>query len=167
MGYWKTHTGLDAPARDSTYDQLPIFLGIAPENAYPEAQVDSEGEARAIFQAATSNGLGEKMLRAQLLAAKLNAIKFPGFSDALFPSGDQVGDFIQQADKILDDMANGIPHTKAEIVEVSAWLDAANNNGHEPHILSLFCPRSCKKHSVGNYHPPYQERYGSDRRGRR
>jgi len=138
MGYWKTHTGLDKPKRDATYDLLPILLGIGVEDAYPEALVETESEARAVFQAASSDGLGEKMLMAQLLAAKLNVLRFAGFSSALFPSGESVASVIHKADVILDDLANGVPHTKEEIVAIKDLLDAANNNGHVQVLNS--CP---------------------------
>jgi hypothetical protein len=136
MGYWKTHTGLDSPPRDATYDQLPVMLGISPENGYPEQRIDSESEARAVFDAAeASTDDGVLMLKAQLLAAKLNALKFPGFDLAQFPDGTVVGDAVADADQILDDIANGTSHTKAEIIGVKDLLDAANNNSHTP-ILS-------------------------------
>ena len=136
MGYWKTHTGLDSPERDSTYDVLNgpgfIFLGIDNAvDASPEQQVDDEAEARALFAAAeASTDNGVLMLKAQLLAAKLNVLKFPGFDLAEFPDGTVVGDVIADADQILDDLANGIPHTKSEIIGVKDLLDAANNNSH-------------------------------------
>lgn len=146
MGYWKTHTGLDSPARDATYDRLPVMLGIAPEDGYPEQQVDTEAEARAVFDAAeSSTGDGVLMLKAQLLAAKLNALKFDGFDLAQFPDGTVVGDVMERADGILDDIANGTPHSKAEIVGVKDLLDAANNNSHVqvlrgPSVVP--CPRT-------------------------
>jgi hypothetical protein len=133
MGYWKTHTGLDSPPRDATYDQLPVMLGVSPENGYPEQRIDSESEARAVFDAAeASTDDGVLMLKAQLLAAKLNALKFLGFDLAQFPDGTVVGDVIANADQILDDIANGTSHTKAEIIGVKDLLDAANNNSHTP-----------------------------------
>lgn len=132
MGYWKTHTGLDSPDRDPTYDQLPIVLGIAANGLTgPEQQIDDEAEAIAVFDAAeASSDDGVNMLKGQLLAAKLNALKLAGFEGGEFPDGTVVGDVIQQADQILDDLSNGIAHTKAEIIAVKDLLDAANNNGH-------------------------------------
>ncbi len=145
MGYWKTHTGLDSPPRDATYDLLPVMLGVSPESGYPEALVDSEAEARDIFDAAeSSTDDGVLMLRAQLLAAKLNALAFPGFDLTSFPDGTIVGDVMDDADGILDDVANGIPHDKAEIVGVKDLLDAANNNGHTP-ILVGPSPVPCER----------------------
>jgi hypothetical protein len=143
MGYWKTHTGLDSPDRDSTYNLLPIMLGINPEDGYPEQRVDDEAEARAVFDAAeASTDNGVLMLKAQLLAAKLNALKFPGFDLAEFPDGTIVGDVMDDADQILDDLANGIPHAKSEIIGVKDLLDAANNNGHTG-ILVAPSPTPC------------------------
>jgi len=135
MGYWKTHTGLDSPDRDPTYDVLNgagfIFLGIPPDNGYPEQQVDDEAGAKTVFVAAeASTHDGVLMLKAQLLAAKLNALKFPGFDLAQFPDGTIVGDVIDEADQILDDLANGISHSKSEIIAAKDLLDSANNNGH-------------------------------------
>src|SRR3972149_3266456 len=78
MGYWKTHTGLDSPERDSTYDVLNgpgfIFLGIDNAvDASPEQQGDDGAEARALFAAAeASPDNGVLMLKAQLLAATVN-----------------------------------------------------------------------------------------------
>lgn len=145
MGYWKTHTGLDSPTRDPTYDQLPIMLGISPVNGPPEELVTTEGQARDIFNAAeSSTDNGVPMLKAQLLAAKLNALKFPGFHLAQFPDGVIVGDVIAQADQILDDLAKGIPHTKAEIIAVKDRLDAANNNSHTG-VLSAPSPVPCAR----------------------
>jgi hypothetical protein len=145
MGYWKTHTGLDSPERDPTYDQLPIMLGISPEDGYPEERVDAEAEARAVFDAAeSSTDNGVLMLKAQLLAAKLNELKFPGFSAAQFISGLVVGDVMDAADQILDDIANGIAHSKQEIVSLSGLLDAANNNSHSQ-VLSGPSPTPCDR----------------------
>lgn len=145
MGYWKTHTGLDSPERDATYDSLPVILGISPEDGYPEQSVDTEAEARGVFDAAeSSTDDGVLMLKAQLLAAKLNAFKFPGFELAQFPDGTVVGDVMDHADQILDDIANGTPHTKVEIIGVKDLLDAANNNSHTP-ILSGPSPTPCAR----------------------
>lgn len=145
MGYWKTHTGLDSPPRDATYDLLPVMLGISPEDGYPEERIDNEAEARAVFRAAeSSTDDGVLMLKAQLLAAKLNALKFPGFASAQFSNGVVVGDVIHAADHILDDVANGIPHSKQEIVGLSSILDAANNNSHAQ-VLSGPSPTPCDR----------------------
>lgn len=148
MGYWKTHTGLDSPPRDPTYDVLNgpgfIFLGNAGNGeSPPEQQVDDETEARAVFDAAeASTADGVPMLKAQLLAAKLNVLKFPGFDLAQLPDGTTVGSYITQADQILDDLGNGIPHSKAEIIAVKDRLDAANNN-ESSGILSAPSPTPC------------------------
>lgn len=147
MGYWKTHTGLDSPERDPTYDQLPIMLGISPEDGYPEKRVSTESEARAVFDAAeSSTDNGVLMLKAQLLAAKLNALKFPGFAAAQFNNGVVLGDVMDDADQILDDLANlGIgSHTKQEIVALSSLLDLANNNSHSQ-VLSGPSPTPCDR----------------------
>jgi len=145
MGYWKTHTGLDSPERDSTYDLLPIMLGISPEDGYPEERIDSEAEARTVFYAAeSSTDNGVLMLKAQLLAAKLNALEFPGFAAAQFAGGFLVGDVIDAADLVLDDIADGIPHSKQQIVALSMILDAANNNSHAQ-VLSGPSPTPCDR----------------------
>ncbi len=140
IGYWKTHTGLGNPARDGTYDSLPVFLGIPPANGDPEHSVNNEEDAFAVFWGANGGGLGESMLKAQLLAAKLNAIKFPGFADAYLPTGEKVGDVMAVADSILDDLANGVSHTKSEITHIKDLLDEANNNSHDQHLST--CPQT-------------------------
>jgi len=80
------------------------------------------------------------MLKAQLLAAKLNAIAFPGFADAYLPTGEKVGNVMAVADSILDDLANGVSHTKDEITHIKDLLDEANNNSHEQHLST--CPQT-------------------------
>src|SRR5207249_1830646 len=152
IGYWKTHTGLRSSPRDRTYNRLPIFLGIQPNDGEPETTVNTEADAFAVFDAAKSTQLAVLMLKAQLLAAKLNALKFSGFADAYFPDGQQVSEVIAQADKILDDLANDASHTKSEIAVVKDLLDAANNNGEGQLIL-----RTCSQppphiqHTQGDY----------------
>jgi hypothetical protein len=130
IGYWKTNTGLDSPPRDATYDNLPILLGISPYNGAPEANIDTEETARDLLQNANSSGHGYAMLRAQLFAAKLNALKFPGFESASFGSGEVVGVTMDSADAILNDAAGGSHHSKDEVIVVADLLDEANNNSH-------------------------------------
>jgi hypothetical protein len=142
MGYWMTHTGLDVPARDPTYDNLPIFLGVLPNDGSPEELIDTELKARNVFIVAEASDLSVLMLKAQLLAAKLNGFKFPGFIDAYLPSGQTVGEVMAQADGILDDLARAIARDKAEIVNVSTLLDLANNNGETP-VLQVGQPPEC------------------------
>ena len=84
------------------------------------------------------------MLKAQLLAAKLNTLKFPGFAAAQFSNGVVVGDVMDAADQILDDVANGIAHSKQEIVALSGALDSANNNSHAQ-VLSGPSPTPCTR----------------------
>jgi hypothetical protein len=144
MGYWKTHTGLSSPERDATYDLLPVMLGISPADGYPEQRIDTEAQAKAVFDLAeSSTDNGVLMLKAQLLAAKLNVLKFPGFDVAQFADGTTVGRVMAIADQILDDMANGIPHSKSEIIALKDFLDAANNNGHTG-ILAGPSPTPCR-----------------------
>ncbi len=128
MGYWMTHTGLEEPDRDPTYDQLPIMLGILPDDGFPEELIATEADAKAVFDDAEAGGGIISQLKAQLLATKLNSLKFPGFADAQFPDGATVGEVIAMADLILDDLANSIPHQSAEIEAVKDLLDAANSN---------------------------------------
>jgi hypothetical protein len=139
IGYWKTHTGLDSPPRDSTYDHLPILLGVGAVNGYPELLVTSEQLAKDVFDSADSSGLGIDMLRAQLLAAKLNAILFPGFADSYLPSGEQVQSVMDDADRILHHHAIGQLHDKSEITALKDLLDAANNNGNQ-RVLDTCAP---------------------------
>jgi hypothetical protein len=116
---------------------LPILLGVAPADGQPEELVITEADARNVFDEADSSGPGTDMLKAQLLAAKLNAIKFPGFADAQLPSGEKVGDLIAQADQILDDLSNEVAHSHSEVVALSELLDAANNNGEGDQVLVI------------------------------
>jgi hypothetical protein len=142
MGYWKTHAGLDAPSRDATYDVLNgaegfIFLGVPPYDGYPEQQVDDPLEAKTVFdvaEASTDNAV--LMVKAQLLAAKLNDLKYPWFADVHFldvatlSTGEVIetfGDAIDAGDQILDDIANGITRQKSDVEAVKDLLDAANN----------------------------------------
>ena len=135
IGYWKNHTGLDSPPRDSTYDELPSFLGIPISNGLPEMPIDSEDEARDVFQHAKSKEDGVAMLQAQLLASKLNALKYNGYADAYLPGGQKMGDVVSYADEILDDLAHGINYNKDTIVHVKSLLDLANNNGEGSQVL--------------------------------
>jgi hypothetical protein len=111
------------------------MLGISPEDGPPETQIDTESEALAVFLAADSNGLGIDMLKAQLLAAKLNALKYTGFAGAYLPDGQKVGDVIADADQLLDDVANGATTDKGTVVILKDLLDAANNNGEGQQVL--------------------------------
>ena len=148
-GYWKTHTGLDSPPRDNTYDDLPIFLGVSPYNGTPEMNVDSEEIARDALSNANSSGHGYTMLRAQLLAAKLNAIKFPGFVNATLDSGEAVSEIMGDADTILNDAANGISHPKSEVVVIAGLLDSANNNSHSQTLY--VCDLNSTSHGPSDY----------------
>jgi hypothetical protein len=140
MGYWKTHTGLGEPSRDPTYHDLPIFLGIDDDfNAPPEELIASEADADAVF--AASGGLTISAMKAQLLAAKLNALKLPGFRDVQFadsvmlPSGGTVetfGDAIDAGDRILDAFATRNPVQGSETEIIKDLLDAANNGCATP-----------------------------------
>jgi hypothetical protein len=76
------------------------------------------------------------MLRAQLLAARLNAIKFPGFGAASLSSGELVSDLMADADVILHDGATGNAHPKSEVLLVADLLDAANNNSHSQSLYT-------------------------------
>jgi hypothetical protein len=89
------------------------------------------------------------MLRAQLLAAKLNAIKFPGFASASLDSGEVMGDVMADADTILNDGANGINHPKSEVVVVADLLDRANNNSHSQSLYD--CDLNNTSHGASDY----------------
>jgi len=102
---------------------------VLPVNGAPEELVTTEAEARNVVVEAEASGSGANILRAELLAAKLNAIKFPGFADAESPSGQSVGELIALADQILNDLATGTSHTQFEVISLAELLDAANNNG--------------------------------------
>ena len=126
-----------------------MFLGIPPENGSPEASVDTEAEALAIFLAADSNDLGVDMLKAQLLASKLNALKYSAFADSYLPDGQKVGDVMALADEILDDLAHGIDYDKGTMVIVKDLLDMANNNGEGQQVL-----RTCTFPPPTTWHSP-------------
>jgi len=104
--------------------------------------VGTEAQARAVFFAADSSGLGVSTLKAQLLAAKLNGLKFPGFIGASFPSGLTVGEVVADADALLNDLANDISRSKAEVNALSDLLDAANNSDDVP-VLQTGQPPEC------------------------
>lgn len=141
MGYWKTHAGLDEPLRDATYDVLNgdgfIFLGVPPYDGYPEQQVDDELEAKTVFDLAeASTNDGVLMLKAQLLAAKLNDLKFTWFADVHFLAGatlstgeviETFGEAIAAGDQILDDIAHDTSRQKSDVEATKDLLDAANN----------------------------------------
>jgi len=146
-GYWKTHTGLDSPPRDSAYDSLPILLGSLPDIGAPEMLIANEEDARDAFNNANSSGYGYTMLRAQLLAAELNSIKFPGFENTSFPTGEVLSNVMSDAHTLLDDAANGISHEKSELILISDLLDSANNNSHTPVLKS--CPDTAAPASSG------------------
>jgi hypothetical protein len=117
-----------------------VFLGVSPSDGDPEESIDTETDAFAVLAGANGSGLGISMLKAQLLAAKLNSLAFPGFADAYLPTGDRVADVIADADQILDDLANGGSHTKDEITHVKDLLDAANNNSNQQVLTTCSQP---------------------------
>jgi len=141
MGYWATHTGLDDPPRDPTYDKLPIFLGILPDSP-PEQLIVTEVDAKAVFDAAeASTDDAVLMLKAQLLAAKLNTLKLPQFADAQFLDGatlstgeaiETFGQAMAAGDQVLDDLANGVSRQNSDIEAIKDLLDAANNGCPTP-----------------------------------
>jgi hypothetical protein len=126
ISYWRSHTGIGGDVRDRTYDKLPIFLGVLPEGPV-EQYVHSEADAITVFdQGATLSILA---LKAQLLAAKLNSIKFAGFTKALLANGATVEDAIAQSDQVLDDVGSGAGLDSTEINKLIRLLNSANNNG--------------------------------------
>jgi hypothetical protein len=143
QGYWKTHTGLDKPPKDSTYNSLPITLGTGcqpPGGIYAfdhPYTVDSVLKARDIFLKADASGDGRKMLAAQLLAAKLNVLKFAScnFSCALYAGNVStyflwsVEDIIAAADTALCDGSD-----KSVVTTLIEVLDQINNNATS-HVL--------------------------------
>ncbi len=141
IGYWKTHTGLDSPDRDPTYDNLPIFLGILPDDGPPEELIATETAARDLFVEAESSGLAVDMLKAQLLAAKLNALKVPGFVDVQFLSGTLLstgefvstfGDAIAAGDQMLNDIATDQEISGSDVEAIKDLLEAANTGCPTP-----------------------------------
>ncbi|MBI4336292.1 MAG: hypothetical protein HY683_00485 [Chloroflexi bacterium] len=148
IGYWKTHTSLGpATPRDPTYDRLPILLGIASNGiTAPEVNVADEATAVAVLTVAQEGCSGDCLaqLKAQLLAAKLNALAFAGFYDATFGlGGPTVGSVIDAADRLLDDVANGRitgdANIKAVAEPLKTKLDMANNNSHSA-VLFEYSP---------------------------
>ena len=139
MEYWKTHTGLDEPPRDPTYDNLPILLGILPDDGPPEELIETENDAKAVLDAA--GGLTLWTMKAQLHAAKLNTLKLPQFTDAQFLDGatlstgeaiETFGQAMAAADQVLDDVANGISPENSDVKALKDLLDAANNGCPTP-----------------------------------
>jgi hypothetical protein len=147
MGYWKTHTGLDAPPRDPTYDKLPIFLGIWPNDGPPEDLIQTEKDAKAVFDKA--GGLTFWAMVAQLLAAKMNTLKIPQFADAQFVDGATLstgetiktfGQAMAAADQVVDDIANGNPRQSSDVEAIKDMLDAANNACSAPALTPTPTP---------------------------
>lgn len=138
MGYWKNWSGVPKGSKyDSTYNYLPISLNGCTPNPNPYTTSDpynisTPTKAYEIFKKADASGDGKKMLAAQLLAAKLNVIKFNScdFRCALYTNGNasyyhwSVEDIIAQASIILCNPAA----TKAMVTGVSGVLDEINNN---------------------------------------
>lgn len=143
IGYWKTHSALGpATPRDLTYDRLPIVLGVSVNGILaPEIDVADEGTAVLVLTTAGEGCSGDCLvqLKAQLLAAKLNCLAFPGFCDAtLGLFGPSVQSVIDAADQLLDDVANGRISGEASIKVVAeplkTKLDRANNNENYPSL---------------------------------
>ncbi len=126
--YWKIYSGI-WHLRDKTYDQLPIFLGVEPYSGPPEKWINDEDDAVYVFHDAFDGFNMVDWLKAQLLAAKLNALKYPGFEDAYLPHGQRVGDVIDDGAEILDQLAHGYDVEKGKIVITKLLLLAANSNG--------------------------------------
>jgi len=115
---------------------LPIFLGILPNDGDPEQLIVTEAHAKGIFDSVGGNTLAATS--AQLLAAKLNALKLSQFTDVQFLNGatlstgetvETFGQAIAAADQALDDLANGIsrPDWESDVEAIKDLLDAANN----------------------------------------
>lgn len=84
--------------------------------------VNNAQEAYAILDVADCSGTCESMLKAQLLAAKFNALVFADFDEAMV-DGQIIGDIIVAADQALADQDTGA------YAELAGLLDAANTGG--------------------------------------
>jgi hypothetical protein len=135
-GYWKTHTGYDAPPRDPAYDLLPANpMPVDVPTADNDYLVDSDAEAQAVFEL-DSNCSGDPdggkcrgLFRVQLLALHMNLLKFADMGDAIYvnPGDPHSGDTVQE---IYDDavalLTDGGVH---DFTDFQGTLDSINNNG--------------------------------------
>lgn len=136
-GYWKTHTGSGAPARDAAYDDLPTNP-LAIDLATPDSdfEIDSDAEADWLFDGAGSgespncSGDCRSLVRAQLLALWMNTLAFAGMADEVYMyagdvySGMTVAEIIAEAQNLLGNSS------VTDLTGIQETLDRINNNGH-------------------------------------
>jgi hypothetical protein len=148
-GYWKTHTGLDAPPRDPAYDLLPANpMEVDVETPDGDYLVETDAEAKFIFDGAgdyPANCAGDcrSLFRAQLLALHMNLLKFADMGDAVYVyEGDPYDGMTVQAIYVaaIALLTDGADHDFTSFQET---IDRINNNGHaDPggHVLIMKDP---------------------------
>ncbi len=137
-GYWKTHTGYDAPPRDEAYDLLPAnpmpVDVMTPDGDY---EVDDDWEAKWIFENAgaeeppSGRGNGISLFRCQLLALHMNLLKYDGMGEMTYIyNGDPYSGWTVQEiyDFALDKLVN--PPNGYDYHELLDAIDKINNNGN-------------------------------------
>ncbi len=151
-GYWKTHTGYDAPPYDTTYDLLaahPFDSDVSTpsgDGMNGNDLIENAAEAKWIFDGAgggspNCSGDCRSLFRAQLLALHLNLLKFTDMGDQVYQyagdshSGQTVQQIYDDAVALLND---GLYH---DFTSFQDTLDRINNNHNEStgsHVL--VCP---------------------------
>jgi hypothetical protein len=136
-GYWKTHTGFDAPRRDETYDELesnPLLVDVmTPDGNY---YVNDDWEALWIFDGAgedeppSARGNAISLFRCQLLALHMNLLKYDDMGEQTYHyPGDEYDGMTVQA--IYDDLAfKLVDDPTQDFHDELATADRINNNGN-------------------------------------
>jgi hypothetical protein len=123
IGYWKNHPAADFDG--TTF--LPIDLGISDVSGLPCETVSTDAEVEAVLKAAKAND-AEAMLKAQLLAAKLNLAMGdipPADVAAITPVIDAADELLGRNDCNPDTGKKGAD--RAEAVDLASQLDMFNN----------------------------------------
>ncbi|MCK4443788.1 MAG: hypothetical protein KAW09_04545, partial [Thermoplasmata archaeon] len=113
-GYWKTHTGLDSPPKDSAYDLLPSNpMEVDVEMPDGDYLVDNVYDAKYVFNGAgdypaSCSGDCRSLFRAQLLALHMNLLKFTDIGGVIYVNeGDSYsGMTVQQIYEAAIDLLN-------------------------------------------------------------
>lgn len=147
IGYWGTHTAC-GPATpidplftsvcslDSGLVGAPIILGISGGAGYRVIDGSKDVADTMNNPSCDSKTRCIPQLQAQLLAAKLNVRRFPGFESALLSNGTTVGRAIAEADRLL-----GLTRASTtENTQAAALLDTANNNHQGTTLVEDICP---------------------------
>lgn len=148
-GYWKTHTGLDAPEKDPAYDLLPDYpMEVDVEMPDGDYLVDNVYDAKYVYDGAgdypaSCSGDCRSLFRAQLLGLHMNLLKFTDMGDAVYEyEGDPYSGMTVQEiyEAAIDLLTDGMYH---DFESFQQTLDRINNNGHaDPgeHVLIMVTP---------------------------